>query len=67
MATTDTSNSVANEAIALIGDNQPPVVGFYPTFDNSPAGVALQKLYGPTVAAVARQWGWDLEIGRAHV
>lgn len=54
-----TSNDVANQAIQLIGDNQPPVSGHAPTFDNSTAGVALQKLYAPAVATVARQWGWD--------
>lgn len=55
----ETSNSVANSAIQLIGDNQPPVVGNAPTFDDSPAGVALQKLYTPCVRTVARQWGFD--------
>lgn len=43
----------------LIGDNQPPVTGVAPTFDNSAAGQALQKLYAPCVATVMRQWGWD--------
>lgn len=55
-----TSNDVANQAIQLIGDNQPAVTGIAPTFDNSAAGQALQKLYAPAVATVARQWGWDL-------
>lgn len=54
-----TSNDIANEAIQLIGDNQPAVVGQSPTFDQSAAGKALQKLYVPTVAAVQRAWGWD--------
>jgi hypothetical protein len=56
----DSSNAVANSAIQLIGDNQPAVAGNAPNFDNSPAGVALQKLYAPAVATVARQWAWDL-------
>ncbi len=56
---TVTSTDVANEAIQLIGDNQPPVTGVNPTFDSSPAGVALSKLYGPCVAAVGRQFEWD--------
>ena len=55
-----TSNDVANQALQLIGDNMPPVAGFAPTFDNSPAGLALQRLYSPAVATVGRQWGWDL-------
>lgn len=55
-----TSTDVANQAIFLIGDNQPAVTGVAPTFDNSAAGQALQKLYAPAVATVARQWGWDL-------
>lgn len=54
-----TSNDIANQAIQLIGDNQPPVTGFAPTFDDSAAGVALQSLYVPTVATVARLWNWD--------
>jgi len=55
-----TSNTIANQALALIGDNMPAVAGNAPTFDNSTAGIALQKLYAATVATVARQWGWDL-------
>lgn len=54
-----TSTDVANEAIQLIGDNQPPVTGVAPNFDTSPAGVALSYLYTPCVQAVARRFGWD--------
>jgi len=54
------SNAIANQAIQFMGDNQPPVTGLSPTFDNSPAGIALQSLYAPTVATIARQWEWDL-------
>ncbi len=54
-----TSNDIANQAIALIGDNQPAVTGQAPTFDNSTAGIALQRLYAPCVATVARQYGFD--------
>lgn len=57
---TVTSQTIANQAITLIGENVPPVNGFAPTFDNSTAGVALQNLYAPCVATVARQWQWDL-------
>lgn len=53
------SNAVANEAVNLMGGNQPPVTGQAPTFDNSTAGLALQQLYGPCVQTVGRQWGWD--------
>lgn len=60
-----TSNDVANEAIQYLGDNQSPVTGFAPTFDNSPAGVALQYVYEGVVQFVARQFGWD--FGRAIV
>ena len=53
------SQGVANEAITLMGDNQPLVTAGAPNFDNSPAGEALQELYTPTVLAVARDFGWD--------
>jgi hypothetical protein len=56
---TVSSNDIANESLQLIGNNMPPVVGQAPNFDNSSAGVALQKLYTPCVQTVARQWGWD--------
>lgn len=59
MPTGATSTSVANEAIQLIGDNQPAVTGIAPTFDNSTAGIALQSIYVPTVQTIARQYGWD--------
>jgi hypothetical protein len=55
-----TSTDVANQAIQLMGDNTPPVAGVAPTFDNTPAGLALQKLYVPAVQTIGRQWGWDL-------
>lgn len=54
-----TSNTIANQAINLIGDNQPAVSGFDPVWDGSPAGKALQTIYGPTVQAVQREYGWD--------
>lgn len=54
-----TSNDIANQAIELLGDDQPFVTGQAPTFDNSAAGKALQKLYAPCVATVQRQFGWD--------
>ena len=56
---TVTSTDIANQAIQLIGDNQPAVTGVYPNFDNSAAGNALNRLYGPAVQTVGRQHGWD--------
>jgi hypothetical protein len=55
-----TSQDIANQAIQLIGDNQPAVNGFAPNFDNSVAGLALQRLYAPCVATVGRQFAWDM-------
>lgn len=54
-----TSNDVANQALQLVGDDTPPVTGQAPTFDNSTAGKALQRLYAPCVQTVAKQFGWD--------
>lgn len=56
---TTTSTDIANQAIQLIGNNQQPVTGVAPTFDESPAGKALQYLYAPCVAMVQRQFEWD--------
>jgi hypothetical protein len=57
---TVTSTDIANQAIQMIGDNQPPVTGVAPTFDSSPAGVALSKIYAPCVQTVGRQFEWDM-------
>ncbi len=54
-----TSTEIVNQALQLIGNNQAPVTGVAPNFDTSTAGQAAAKLYAPTVAAVARQFGWD--------
>jgi hypothetical protein len=54
-----TSNDIANQALQDLGGNMPAVQGQAPTFDNSTAGKALQRLYTPTVQTVARQFGWD--------
>lgn len=56
---TITSNTVANQALAMIGDNVPLVTGFSPTFDSSAAGIALQTLYPSCVRTVLKQYGWD--------
>lgn len=43
-----------------MGDNNTPLVtGTYPNFDNSPLGQAASLLYGPTVAAIGRQFAFD--------
>lgn len=54
-----TSTDIANRAIQMMGDNQPPVTGVAPNFDSSTAGIALSKLYAPCVRTVARQFEWD--------
>lgn len=61
------SLSVANQALQLLGDNQPLVSAGAPGFDSSPAGVALAQVYAPTVAAVMRQYGWDLARNMASL
>ncbi|MDE2020474.1 MAG: hypothetical protein KGJ13_09085 [Patescibacteria group bacterium] len=55
---TITSNDIANQAIQEMGDNQPAVVGEWPSFDTSAAGTALNTFYGPTVETVMRQFEW---------
>jgi len=54
-----TATDICNRAIQLVGDNQPPITGNAPTFDDSPAGVAAANLYPLCVGAVGRQFGWD--------
>jgi hypothetical protein len=60
-----TSTSVVNEAIMLMGGNQPLVTGVAPNFDTSASGKAAALLYAPTVAAITRQGVWD--FARAEV
>jgi hypothetical protein len=54
-----TSTDIVNQAVNLIGDDQPPVTGTAPAFDSSVAGKAASKLYYLCVRAVGRQFGWD--------
>lgn len=54
-----TSTDVGNQALMEMGGNQPLVTGLAPTFDDSTAGKALQRLYVPCVQFVGRQFGWD--------
>lgn len=55
-----TSADIVNQALLMIGGNQPPVTGNAPNFDDSTAGKAAAKLYTPCVQTVGRQWGWDM-------
>lgn len=54
-----TSNTVANQSLQLVGNNSPAVSGFAPNFDDSTAGKSLALLYTPTVQAVQKEFGWD--------
>lgn len=54
-----TSTTIAQQALNLIGGNFPALTGVAPTFDSSTAGKALQSIYIPTVEAIQRQHGWD--------
>ncbi len=67
MAAGDTSQTIVNQALSLMGDNAPQVTGEYPDFDDSPAGVAAANLYGPCVAAVARSFEFDFARGSASL
>ncbi len=57
------SVDIANRAIHLIGDNQPPITGSgnypVPIFDTSPAGLTCAQVYVGVVNTVGRQFGWD--------
>lgn len=59
------SVDVANQAIQMIGDNQPSITGSgnypNPTFDSSAGGLAAAALYVPCVNTVSREFGWDFE------
>lgn len=57
---TSPSAAVVNQAIQLIGQDTPLVTGAAPNFDTSTTGIAAAQVYGPTVATVARQHGWDM-------
>lgn len=54
-----TSTDIVNEALVLIGGNQPPVTGAAPNFDSSATGKVAAKIYASCVAAVLRQFSWD--------
>ena len=54
-----TSTTIGQQALNLIGGNFPALTGVAPNFDSSTAGKALASIYVPTVQAVQRQHGWD--------
>ena len=54
-----TSNTIANRAINLIGNNQTAITGEYPNFDGSAAGLASNTLYAGVVQTVGRTFGFD--------
>lgn len=54
-----TPTDIVNRAIQIIGDNQAPVTGTFPSFDTSTAGVAASILYPDVVQTVAKRYGWD--------
>jgi hypothetical protein len=55
-----TSADIVNQALQMVGDNMPAVQGNSPTFDDSTAGQAAQRLYAPAVATVGRLFEWDM-------
>ncbi len=57
---TVSATDIVNQALMMIGGNQPPVTGNAPLFDNSAAGKAAAQLYTPCVQTVGRQYGWDM-------
>jgi hypothetical protein len=63
------SVDIANRAIQLIGDNQPPITGTgnypTPTFDTSAAGLVCAQVYVGVVNTVGRQFGWDFSRNTA--
>lgn len=59
-----TDTDIVNQAIIMMGGNQPPVTGTAPSFDDSAAGKAAAALYRPCVATVARQFAF--EFGRQY-
>ena len=64
---TVTSTDIVNEALVDIGWNEVSVTGVAPTFDNTTAGLILQRIYQPCVAAVLRGYPFECakQIGLA--
>lgn len=61
MPTPLTAAGVVNRAIQLVGgwNNQGPVTGVPPYFNNSTQGLAAGVVYDECVQTVGRQFGWD--------
>lgn len=55
----DTSTTIVNRAINLIGGDQKPVTGQWPNFDDSAAGQAANILYQGAVQTAGRKHGFD--------
>lgn len=57
------SADIVNQALMMIGANQPLVTGAWPNFAETggggTAGKAANKLYGPCVATVGQRFEWD--------
>jgi hypothetical protein len=62
-----TSADIVNRAIQLIGgfNNNGPVTGNPPLFDESSYGIAAGVLYNDVVQTVAREWGYDFSRNTA--
>lgn len=56
-----TSADIANQALQMMGGNQPLLTGNWPNFagGNTATVNAANALYGACVATVMRQFGWD--------
>ncbi|HEV2674156.1 MAG TPA: hypothetical protein VGV37_06400 [Aliidongia sp.] len=54
-----TATDIVNQALQLVGGDIQPVTGVSPSFDDSDAGLAAQRLYVPAVSTVARSFGFD--------
>lgn len=54
-------SDIVNRAVQLIGgyDNNAPITGDPPTFDDSVIGLAAGAVYDAVVQTVGRQHGWD--------
>lgn len=64
-----TPADIVNQAVQLIGgfDDQGPITGVPPVFDNSPIGIAAGVLYAEAVATVGREHGYDFSRNIAQL
>ncbi|HEV2674172.1 MAG TPA: right-handed parallel beta-helix repeat-containing protein [Aliidongia sp.] len=56
-----TATDIVNQAIQLIGGDQPLVTGVAPFFDSSASGKSAALLYWPAVQTVSRMFGFDFD------